>query len=124
MMLDVEYPFGQFGLVVPAMSTLNPLLSPSLLLGLRTEEETKKASVLCRHCSAVPKTLVCPQHKSKPRHHTSCCEGTRSRMPEQAVNTLEGAVLGRGRCLFSHRPNLEDNRSKLIKCSSQIKSYV
>lgn len=130
-MLNIDYLFGQFGLVGPTVSTPNPqslstpLLSPSLLLGLRTEGATKKASVLCKHCSAVAKTLVCPQHchKSKSRHHTSCCEGARSSMPEQAVNTLEGAVLGR-RCLFSHRLNLEDNRTKLIKCRSQIKGYL
>lgn len=103
MMLDMEYLFAQFGLVVPAVSTLNPSLSLSLLLGLRTEGATKKASVLCRHCSAVAKTLVCPQHchQSKARHRTCCYEGARSSTPEQAVNTLEGAVLGRRRSLFS-----------------------
>lgn len=39
-------------------------------------------SVLCRHCSAIVKTLVCYQHtfvhESKPRHLMGCYEGTSS----------------------------------------------
>lgn len=102
-MLDMDYLFGHFRLVIPAVSTPSLLPSPSLLHGLETEGATKKVSVLCKHCSAVAKTLVCPQHchKSKPWHH-GCCEGGRPSMPLQAVNTLEGAVLGTRRCLFSH----------------------
>lgn len=65
MLDDMDYLFGQFGLVVPAVSTPNPLLSPSLLLGLGREGAPKKASVLCKHCSAVAKTLARPQHCPK-----------------------------------------------------------
>lgn len=40
------------------------------------EGETETALMLCRHCSARPKILVCYQHcighKSKPQHPVSC----------------------------------------------------
>ena len=52
----MEYPFGQLGTDVPAMSPPNFLFPPSLLPGgeLWGAEE---ALTLCKHCSAVTKNI-------------------------------------------------------------------
>lgn len=60
---DMEYPFGQFGAAVVAMSPPSLLSVLSLLSGaggMQSEEEA--LMLLCKHCSATAKTLVCYQH--------------------------------------------------------------
>lgn len=70
-----------------ATSRNTPWLAPTVLF-LRTISYNmgypfgQLGSVLCRHCSAIVKTLVCYQHtfvhESKPWHLMGCYEGTSS----------------------------------------------
>ena len=53
----LEYPFGQLGSAVPAVSPPSFLCTPSLLTG-RAVWEAEKALTLCKHCSAVTKTSL------------------------------------------------------------------
>lgn len=67
--------FGLLGSYVLAVFPCNFLASPKFLLSqTRAAWETKKALMLCKHCSAIMKTLVYYQHYfhyiSKPQHHT------------------------------------------------------
>ena len=64
----MEYPFGQLGSAVPAVSPPNFLCTPSLLAG-GVGWGAEKALTQCEHCSAVTKTSLnyqhCFQHYSK-----------------------------------------------------------
>jgi len=68
----MEYSFGQLGSADPAVP-FNFLSTPSLISGL-AEWEEEKASTLCKHCSAIAKTLVCYlyhfSHSVLTQHHT------------------------------------------------------
>ena len=79
-----EHDFTWYGItlwlvqvICPVASCPNPLHSPNLFTG-RAEWETEMALMLCKHCSAKARTLMCYQycfgHKSKTQHHMSCCE--------------------------------------------------
>ena len=55
------------------------LLTPRLFAGEgKAEWEKEKALMLCKHCSAIAKTLMCYQqgfnHKSRRQHHAGCRE--------------------------------------------------
>lgn len=54
----MEHPFGLFRSAVLAMPYANLLATSSLLTVVRKE----KAMILCKHCSATVKTLLCYQH--------------------------------------------------------------
>lgn len=62
----LQYPLGQLGLAVPAVSP--PDCAPSSSLSVGRGEEQKKALALCKHYSATTKTFLyyqhCFQHKS------------------------------------------------------------
>lgn len=55
-----EYPFGQFGSLVPAVFPPKLLHIPPAYL---PQAESEKAFLLCRCCSAIGKTQVCYQHR-------------------------------------------------------------
>ena len=65
----MEYPSGQLGSAVPAVSPPNSLCTPSVLAG-GAVSEAEETLTLCKHCSAITKTSMyyqhCLQHKSKP----------------------------------------------------------
>lgn len=71
----VEYPFGQRGAAVPAVSPPVFLHTPSPLTRV-AEWEKEESAMLCKHCSAIGKTLLWYQHwfsyKSKIQHRTGC----------------------------------------------------
>jgi len=73
----MEYPFGQLGSAVLAVSPPSFLCTSSLLTG-RVVQEAEKPLTLCKHCSAITKTSLyyqhCFQHKSKTQTHTSYYE--------------------------------------------------
>ena len=78
MLHGIQYPFGQFGSAVSAVSPRILLHTPSLLaFGWRGREITL---TLCEHCSAIAETLVCYPHcyphKCKTQHHRRCYEVT------------------------------------------------
>ena len=77
MSYGMEYPFGQLGSAVPAVSPPNLLCTSSLFTG-RVGWEAEKALTLCKHCWAITKTSLCYQrcfqHRSKTYPHTSYCE--------------------------------------------------
>ena len=56
MSYSTGYPFRQSGSAVLAVSPPNPFPTPSLLV-LGPESEKEKALMLCKHCSAIAKTL-------------------------------------------------------------------
>lgn len=58
----VDHPFGQFRSAVLAMSPPSFLPTSSLLAEGTEWGRTVTASMLCKHCSAVAKTLECYQH--------------------------------------------------------------
>ena len=60
----VEYPFGQWGSAVLAVSLLNFLCTPSLLAG-GVAWEAEKALTLCKSCSAITKPPRVDNHKFK-----------------------------------------------------------
>ena len=67
----MEYPFGQFGSAVLAMSLPNLLSTTSILtVGSGGRD---KALMLYKHCSAIAKTFLyyqhCFSHKCKTQHH-------------------------------------------------------
>jgi len=65
----MEYPFGQFGSAVPAMTSSN-LLPTSILLAFGRVGVGERALVLCEHCSATAKTLVSYQRLPDTKHST------------------------------------------------------
>ena len=71
MLHGMEYHFHHFGSSVSLASPHNLLPMPSVLTGA-AEWETEKTLMLCKHCSAVAKTLVgyqyCFGYKSKTQH--------------------------------------------------------
>ena len=73
----LDYPFGQSGSPVRALSPPSSCCTPSLLAG-RAELEAKKPLALGMRCSATTKPSGWDQQychpKSKPQHCTSQCE--------------------------------------------------
>lgn len=63
----------QFGSAVPAVSPPHLLPAPACSLG-KAERGKEKATMLCKHCSAIAKTSVryphSFSHKSETQHHT------------------------------------------------------
>jgi len=77
-------PLLSFGSAVLTMSPPKILPSPSLLEVVGNVGET--ALMLCKHCSAEVKTLMCYQHLSsyqyKAQQHEGCCQEMNSTSPE------------------------------------------
>ena len=69
MSYGLEYPLGQLGSAVPAVSPPNSLCPPSLLTG-GVGEEAEKPLALCEHCSEIAKTSLCYQHCFQHRSKT------------------------------------------------------
>ena len=73
----MEYLFGQLWPAVPPVSPPNFLCTCSLAAG-GAAWKTEKASMLCKHCSAISKISLfyqhCFCHKCKGQRHTGCCE--------------------------------------------------
>jgi len=66
-----EYPPGQLRSAVLAVTAPSLLPTPSLLTG-RAKQDTETALTLCKHCSAIPKTLVCYSVSvTNQKHHTT-----------------------------------------------------
>jgi len=68
----MEYPIGQLGSAVPAVSPPSFLCTLSPLTG-GAVGGAEKALALCKHCSATTKTLMCYQHYSHPESETLHC---------------------------------------------------
>lgn len=80
------YLFALFRSAVLGVSSLSPLPTPSLLT-VGAEWEKERTLMVCKHCSAIGKTLVyyqhCFSHKSKRQHRAGCYE-ERQLHPSQA----------------------------------------
>jgi len=63
------------------MSPSSLLPTPSLLAFWQGSEET--ALLLCKHCSAMAKTLLCCQHHSSYKHKAQHCRSCYSQLPSQ-----------------------------------------
>jgi len=63
--------------VLPALAVSPPSFLPPQPPQWGAQQETEKALMPCKHCSAAAKALVLYQHSCKAQHHMSCYEQSR-----------------------------------------------